>query len=275
MMPRFLSLVTGLAALRSLEGPTQTFSTPSTGATNAMSLPSQLSLPWALSALPKSTSRGMSADASAFLSALSIAPVSGELAQPAIPSDRIDAITSDQFFISIVLRLFQANIREVRESCNASATLLAFRVLPQKFERRGPGLFGCLRVRAVLAGLLSQEAMARAVIDVGDICLAGAFHRVFGRLDGRCHPRVVAAVETDYRRGDVLHIRRVGLRTVVDDRRIELRLMRGIREALRAAPAEPDRRALPVRRGQLRRILAHGVEIAHHALPIKPAHRFG
>src|SRR5437773_8687564 len=59
-MPRFLSAVTGRALARSPAGATQTFMTPSRGASQLKYLPSGLILAPALSGLPNSTLRGMS-----------------------------------------------------------------------------------------------------------------------------------------------------------------------------------------------------------------------
>src|SRR6478609_11600024 len=56
--PRCLSNVTGLAFAGSSSGLTQTFSTPSTGATKAIRLPSGLNRTRAFSGLPKKALRG-------------------------------------------------------------------------------------------------------------------------------------------------------------------------------------------------------------------------
>src|SRR5215831_17380454 len=58
-MPRFLSVVTGLASLGLSAGPTQTLSTPFTGARKLMNLPSGLRCGDARSGLPNRTSRGI------------------------------------------------------------------------------------------------------------------------------------------------------------------------------------------------------------------------
>src|SRR5436305_1108610 len=67
-MPRFLSLVTALAAAGLSAGPTQTLSTPLTGARKLRCLPSGLILAAALSGLPKRILRGIS-----FVSATALA----------------------------------------------------------------------------------------------------------------------------------------------------------------------------------------------------------
>src|SRR5262249_9993594 len=139
------------------------------------------------------------------------------------------------------------------------------RILLEPRDRHGPRLLARLHIGAVVAGLRAEEAVRRPFEDVRLVGLPELFHLGFRRRDGVAYARILrqAAIQAGNRRfgvrdaigDDVRRWRRAARGrwrvrrrlTVVDDRRVQPRFVDGKREALRAAEAEADARALAVR----------------------------
>src|SRR5688500_12056386 len=133
-------------------------------------------------------------------------------------------------------------------------------VLFQELDRRRPRLLRRPLVRSVAVGLLAQEPVTRAVVDVRGVTLARFVEDLPGLLDGRVDAGVVLAVEAEHRRLDFLQPFDVRLLSalalarrgaVVDDGGVELGPVCGVTKTRRAAPAVANRRGLAVGRREL------------------------